>query len=215
MGMFNYIKVEQDLPLNEELKALNIDFKQEEYQTKELEDNIMTTYIIRDYRLFELKVDGHWEDNPSYVKGETKFSEFFNKNRWVEDSKEEVFKDDYTGTFTFGNYIYGKTKESYDLFPDWKCVVVKGLLTEISLITPIEKHSSKDRIELNESFEKKINDHKSKMKCPVYSLYFNYYVKPIESLGRKISHNLNKPIKVLNWLQWKGVSKVVNLLTPR
>ena len=215
MGMFNYIKVEQDLPLNEELKALNIDFKQEEYQTKELEDNIMTTYIIRDYRLFELKTTGHWEDNPSYVKGETKFSEFFNKNRWVEDSKEEVFRDDYTGTFTFGNYIYGETKESYDLFPDWKCVVVKGLLTEISLITPIEKHSSKDRIELNESFEKKINDHKSKMKCPVYSLYFNYYVKPIESLGRKISHNLNKPIKVLNWLQWKGVSKVVNLLTPR
>ena len=215
MGMFNYIKVEQDLPLNEELKALNKDWQKEEYQTKELGESLMDTYIIRDYRLFELKVDGHWEDNPSYVKGETKFSEFFNKNRWVEDSKEEVFKDDYTGTFTFGNYIYGKTKESYDLFPDWKCVVVKGLLTEISLITPIEKHSSKDRIELNESFEKKINDHKSKMKCPVYSLYFNYYVKPIESLGRKISHNLNKPIKVLNWLQWKGVSKVVNLLTPR
>ena len=78
MGMFNYIKVEQDLPLNEELKALNIDFKQEEYQTKELEDNVMTTYIIRDYRLFELKTTGHWEDNPYYVKGETKFSEFFN-----------------------------------------------------------------------------------------------------------------------------------------
>lgn len=215
MGMFNYIKVEQDLPLNEELKALNIDFKREEYQTKELGESLMDTYIIRDYRLFELKVDGHWEDNPSYVKGETKFSEFFNKNRWVEDSKEEVFKDDYTGTFTFGNYIYGKTKESYDLFPDWKCVVVKGLLTEISLITPIEKHSSKDRIECNESFEKKIDDHKAKMKCPAYSLYFNYYVKPLESLGRKISNSLNKLIKILNWLQWKGVSKVVNLLTPR
>ena len=37
MGMFNYIKVEQDLPLNDELKALNIDFKKEEFQTKELE----------------------------------------------------------------------------------------------------------------------------------------------------------------------------------
>lgn len=215
MGMFNYIKVEQDLPLNEELKALNKDWQKEEYQTKELGESLMDTYIIRDYRLFELKVDGHWEDNPSYVKGETKFSEFFNKNRWVEDSKEEVFKDDYTGTFTFGNYIYGETKESYDLFPDWKCVVVKGLLTEISLITPIEKHSSKDRIECNESFEKKMDDHKAKMKCPVYNFYFNYYVKSIESLGRKISNSLNKLIKILNWLQWKGVSKVVNLLTPR
>ena len=33
MGLFNYIKVEQELPLNEELKALNIDFKKEEFQT--------------------------------------------------------------------------------------------------------------------------------------------------------------------------------------
>ena len=215
MGMFNYIKVEQDLPLNEELKALNIDFKQEEHQTKELEDNIMTTYIIRDYRLFELKTTGHWEDNPSYVKGETKFSEFFNKNRWVEDSKEEVFRDDYTGTFTFGNYIYGETKESYDLFPDWKCVVVKGLLTEISLITPIEKHSSKDRIEFNESFEKKMDDHKSKMKCPVYSLYFNYYVRTIEKIEWKLYHLINRFIKFLNWLQWKGIKKLIKVLTPR
>ena len=114
--MFNYIKVEQDLPLNEELKALNIDFKQEEYQTKELEDNVMITYIIRDYRLFELKVTGHWEDNSSYVKGETKFGEFFNKNRWVEDSREEVFRDDYTGTFTFGTIFMAKQKKAMIFF---------------------------------------------------------------------------------------------------
>ena len=215
MGLFNYIKVEQDLPLNEELKALNIDFKQEEYQTKELEDNLMITYIIRDYYLFELKVNGHWEDNPSYVKGETKFGEFFNKNRWVEDSREEVFRDDYTGTFTFGNYIYGKTKEGYDLFPDWKCVVVKGLLTEISLITPIEKHSSKDRIEVNESFEKKMDDHKTKMKCPVYSLYFNYYVRTIEKIEWKVYNVINRIISFLNWLQWKGMKKLVKVLTLR
>jgi hypothetical protein len=54
MGMFNYIKVEQDLPLNEELKALNIDFKKEEFQTKELEDNVMSNYIFRYFRLFDL-----------------------------------------------------------------------------------------------------------------------------------------------------------------
>jgi len=68
---------------------------------------------------------------------------------------------------------------------------------------------------LDKKFQKQIETHQSKMKCPAYNLYFNYYVKPIESLGRKVSYNLNKPIKVLNWLQWKGISKAVNLLTPR
>jgi hypothetical protein len=215
MGMFNYIKVEQDLPLNDELKALNIDFKQEEYQTKELEDNIMSTYIIRDYRLFQLKVDGHWEDNPSYVKGETKFSEFFNKNRWVEDSREEVFRDDYTGTFTFGTYVLGQDKESYDWFPDWKCVVVQGLLTEISLVKPVDRNSSKARLELDEQFKKQLDDHKTKMKCPVYSFYFKYYVRTFEKIEWKLYNIINRIISFLNWLQWKGIRKVIRILTPR
>ena len=215
MGMFNYIKVEQELPLNDELKALNNDWRKEPFQTKELGENLMDTYIIRNNNLYRVESHGHWEDNPDYVKDGSRFSEFFNKNKLVEDSREEVFRDDYTGTFTFGNYIYGETKESYDLFPDWKCVVVKGLLTEISLITPIEKHSSKDRIESDENFFKKIDDHKTKMKCPVYSLYFNYYVRTIEKIEWKVYHLINRIISFLNWLQWRGIKKLINVLTPR
>ena len=94
-------------------------------------------------------------------------------------------------------------------------MVVKGAVTELTLVEDYFKKSSKDRVELDKKFQKQIEIHQNKMKCPVYSLYFNYYVKPIESLGRKISYNLNKPIKVLNWLQWKGISKAVNFLTPR
>jgi len=215
MGMFNYIKVEQDLPLNDELKALDIDFKKEEFQTKELEESLMSTYIIRDYRLFELKITSHWEDNPDYVKDDSKFGEFFNKNKLVKDSEEEVFRDDYTGTFTFGAYISGKTKESYDYFPDWKCVVVKGLLTEISLITPVEKNSSGKRIDAQESFQKEIDDHERKMRCPVYSFYFKYYVKTMNLIEWKLSIGINYIIRFLNWLQWNGIRKVIRTLTPR
>jgi len=215
MGMFNYIKVEQDLPLNDELKALNIDFKKEEFQTKELEDNVMATYIIRDYRLFELKVNGHWEDNPDYIIGNGRFREFFDKNKWVKDSEEEVFRDDYTGTFTFGTYVLGQDKESYDWFPDWKCVVVQGLLTEISLIKPIEKNSSGTRIELDEQFKKQLDDHERKMRCPVYSFYFKYYVKTMNLVEWKVSIGIVKVINFLNWLQWKGIRKVIKILTPR
>ena len=215
MGMFNYIKVEQDLPLNDELKALNVDFKKEEFQTKELEESLMSTYIIRDYRLFELKITSHWEDNPDYVKDNSRFGEFFNKNKLVKDSEEEVFRDDYTGTFTFGAYISGKTKESYDYFPDWKCVVVKGLLTEISLITPVEKNSSGKRIDAEESFQKEIDDHERKMKCPVYSFYFKYYIKTMNLIEWKLSIGIVKIINFLNWLQWNGIRKAIRFLSPR
>jgi len=215
MGMFNYIKVEQDLPLNDELKALNIDFKKEEFQTKEIEDNILATYIIRDYRLFELKENGHWEDNPDYVKDGTRFGEFFNKNKWVKDNKEEVFRDDYTGTFTFGTYVLGQDKESYDWFPDWKCVVVQGLLTEISLVKPVDRNSSKARLELDEQFKKQLDDHETKLKCPVYSFYFKYYVRTFEKIEWKLYNIINRIISFLNWLQWKGIRKLIKVLTPR
>ncbi|NBW18185.1 MAG: hypothetical protein EBR82_60445 [Caulobacteraceae bacterium] len=215
MGLFNHVKIEQDLPLNDELKALGVDFNQQEFQTKELEPNIMSTYIIRDNKLFELKIEGHWEDNPNYVVDNGKFREFFDKNKWVKDSEEEVFRDDFTGTFTFSCYVLGKTKESYDLFPDWKCVVIKGLLTEISLITPVEKNSSEKRIEADEIFQKQLDDHERKMRCPVYSFYFKYYVKTMNLIEWKLCKSINFIIRFLNWLQWKGIRKIIRFLSPR
>jgi len=215
MGMFNYIKVEQDLPLNDELKALNIDFKKEEFQTKDLEPNIMVTYIIRDYKLFELKVNGHWEDNPDYVAGNGRFREFFDKNKWVKDGEEEVFRDDFTGTIIFGCYIRGKQIFDNDLFPDWKCVIVKGLVAEMSLITPIHRHSSKDRIEADLKFQVDLEKHERKMRCPVYSFYFKYYVKTMNLIEWKLCKGINLIIRFLNWLQWKGIRKIIRLLSPR
>jgi hypothetical protein len=214
MGMFNYIKVEQELPLNEELKALNNDWLKEPFQTKELGESLMDTYIIRGNNLYKVESHGHWEDNPEYTEGKT-YREFFNKNKWVKDREEEIFCSNTTTSFEFGTYILGKTENDNDIFPDWKAVVVKGVVTELTLVEDYFKKSSKDRVELDKKFKDQIETHQRKMNCPVYSLYFNYYVKSIESLGRKISYNLNKPIKVLNWLQWKGISKAVNLLTPR
>ena len=217
MGMFNYIKIGQELPLNEELKALNNDWQKEPFQTKELGENLMDTYIIRDNNLYKVESHGHWEDNPDYKESKEKkgYRQFFDKNRWVKEREDEIFCSDITTSFEFGTYILGKTENDNDIFPDWEAVVVKGVVTELTLTKDYFKKSSKDRVELDKKFKDQIETHERKMRCPVYSLYFNYYIKPLESLGRKISHNLNKPIKVLNWLQWKGISKAVNLLTPR
>jgi hypothetical protein len=215
MGMFNYIKVEQDLPLNDELKSLDIDFKKEEFQTKDLEPNLMVTYIIRDYKLFELKITGHWEDNPDYVVGNGRFREFFDKNKWVKDSEEEVFRDDFTGIFIFGCYIIGKDVNDNDLFPDWKCVVVKGLVEEMSLVSPVDRHSSKARIEADQAFRKELDDHERKMRCPVYSFYFKYYVKTMNLIEWKLDALIGRIIRLLDWLRWKGIRKLIRILTPR
>jgi hypothetical protein len=215
MGMFNYIKVEQDLPLNDELKVLNLDFKKEEFQTKDLEPNLMVTYIIRDYKLFELKITGHWEDNPDYVVGNGRFREFFDKNKWIKDSEEEVFRDDFTGIFIFGCYIMGKDVNDNDLFPDWKCVVVKGLVEEMSLVSPVDRHSSKARIEADQAFRKELDDHERKMRCPVYSFYFKYYVKTMNLIEWKLDALIGRIIRLLDWLRWKGIRKLIRILTPR
>lgn len=215
MGMFNYIRPYQALPLNEELRALDVYWIKEEFQTKELENNAMITYVIRNDQLFEIKVNGHWEDNPDHNKDGSKFGEFFNKTFWVEDSREEVFRSDYTGSFSFGAYISGKTKENYDYFPDWKCVVVKGQVIELSLVEPVEKNSSKQRIEAEESFRKELDDHERKMRCPVYSFYFKYYVKTMNVIEWKLDSGINQIIRFFNWLRWKGIRRLIKILTPR
>ncbi len=141
--MFNYIKVEQELPLNEELKALNNDWRKEPFQTKELGENLMDTYIIRGNNLYKVESHGHWEDNPDYTEGKG-YREFFNKNKWVKDREEEVFCSSTTASFEFGTYILGKTENDNDIFPDWKAVVVKGVVTELTLVEDYFKKSRKD-----------------------------------------------------------------------
>jgi hypothetical protein len=214
MGMFNYVKVEQELPLNEELKALNNDWRKEPFQTKELDENVMDTYIIRDNNLYKVESHGHWEDNPDYAEGKG-YREFFNKNKWVKDREEEVFCSNTTASFEFGTYILGKTENDNDIFPDWKAVVVKGVVTELTLVEDYFKRSSKDRVELDKKWQKQIETHRNKMKCPVYSLYFNYYVRTFEKIEWKLYNVINRIISFLNWLQWKGIKKLIKFLTPR
>jgi hypothetical protein len=69
MGMFDNLKVLVDMPLNEELKSLNIDWKEVVYQTKDLE-NLLDLYEIReDKKLYYLKQEREWEKDESDFLG--------------------------------------------------------------------------------------------------------------------------------------------------
>jgi len=215
MGLFNYVKVEQELPLDATLRTLNRNWRDEEFQTKELEENYLNTFILRDNKLFELVVEGHWEENPDHIIDNGRFREFFSKNKWVEDSRKEVFREDYTGTFVFGCVVYGDNIDGLDFYPDWKAVVVKGEVKELTILPEYQKYPSKDRIEHQLKLEAEINLHEKKMRCPVYRIYFNYYVRSVEKTGWTIQKYITKLTRALDWINWRGIRFIVKVLTPR
>ncbi|NBP55942.1 hypothetical protein EBU71_05295 [bacterium] len=215
MGLFNYIKVEQELPLDATLKTLNHNWRDEEYQTKELEESSMVTYIIRDNKLYEEVVEGHWQEiTPEEKKRDGKIGLFWNE-RFVRDKTEQVWRQNYTGTFTFGCVVYGDTIDSTDFYPDWRCVVVNGEVKELTILPEYSKYSSKDRIEQQIEWDKEKETHDRKMKCPVYSFYFNYYVKPMDKFGWYVSRKLYSIIKLVEWIRFYGIRKLITFLTPR
>lgn len=67
--MFDDIKVLVELPLNEELKALDIKWDEEIFQTKDLE-NLLDLYEIRgDRKLYHLQQETEWEKNEDHFLG--------------------------------------------------------------------------------------------------------------------------------------------------
>jgi len=220
MGLFNYIRVEQELPLDATLKTLNRNWRDTEFQTKELEDNVLSTYILRDNKLYEEITEGHYEDRTEEEIKESK--KFYGsrlsslwKQKFVLDKKYEKFRDNYTGTFIFGCVVNGDNIDGTDFYPDWKAVVVNGEVKELTILPDYNKFPSKDRIEHQIELELEIARHERKMRCPVYSFYFNYYVRSVEKLGWATQRLITKGIRVLDWINWRGIRFVVKVLTPR
>ena len=220
MGLFNYVRVEQELALDATLKVLNHNWRDEEYQTKELEDNVMATYILRDNKLFEEITEGHHEPKSKEELEEDKkiygkrFSSIW-KDKFVVDKKYEKFRNDYTGTFVFGCVVNGETIDSTDFYPDWKAVVVEGIVKELTILPEYTKFSSKDRIENQRKFDEELETHRRKMKCPVYNFYYTYYVQVVEKFSWKFQRLISKVIRGLDWVNYRGVRLLVKALTPR
>lgn len=216
MGLFNYIKVEQELPLDATLKTLNHNWRDEEYQTKELEENAMITYILRDNKLFELVEEGHYEEvsKEDQKKDNSKFGFIWDK-KYVKDSSKEVWRQNYTGTFTFGCVVYGNTIDGTDFYPDWRCVVVNGEVKELTIVPDYSKYSSKDRIEQQIEWDKELETHNNKMKCPVYRIYFNYYVRSLDKFGWYLTRKLYNLTRLVEWIRFTAIRRIVSFLTPR
>lgn len=217
MGLFNYVKVEQELPLDATLQTLNRNWRDEEYQTKELEENYLNTFILRDNKLFEEQVEGHYEEITAEEKAKNKGNRFalLLDKRFVQDKKEQVWREDYTGTFIFGCVVYGDTIDGTDFYPDWRCVVVNGVVKELTILKNYSKYSSRDRIEQQMEWDKELEIKKNKMKSPIYRFYFNYYVQPLDRFGWYVSRKLYYVTRFIEWIRFPVIRKVITFLTPR
>lgn len=128
MGMFDYIKIKKELPLDDKLKSYNLNWDEVEFQTKSLE-NCMNQYTIdEDGFLFLQKIDGVWVQIPENERtNKWDFGYFEEKSRTLE-------KIDFHGIIKF--YCVEDLKDSNEqLWADFDAYFIYGKLDKLILVS--------------------------------------------------------------------------------
>jgi hypothetical protein len=164
MGLFDSLTVKKKLPLTKELKALNIDWESEVFQTKDLENLLDTYEITKSGKLKHLWQEREW------VKEEDGFF-----GGYLNVVREEWRDVDFHGTINF--YTTHTDNDSYnwdfmcddpeqmtweeideivgnDWWIEFEAYFTKGKLDEIKLIKA-SKEPIKDRIKNNKEWAEK------------------------------------------------------------
>ena len=167
MSMFDEISIEKELPLPEELKKLNIDWKSHNFQTKDLE-NCMLKYVIRDDgKLFEHVIEREYIPWSEEEKKAKKISAW---NFWKEvlEKGEHYDELNHHGIITF--YTYENFDDMQDFWLEYKAYFVYGKLDKIELSEFKLEQSLKLR---NEEIDKKRKQEQSKI-WNVFKQYASY-----------------------------------------
>jgi hypothetical protein len=107
MGMFDTIFVKKKLPLTKELKALNIEWAKEPFQTKDLESLMETYEITKSGKLRYLWQERVWKDDDSaFLKG------------YMDVVKEEWREIDFHGTINFYTSYCDNDSYNWDFIND-------------------------------------------------------------------------------------------------
>ena len=171
MGMFDNLFVKKKLPLTKELKALDVNWEEVDFQTKDLENALDTYEITKSGKLRHLWQERAWkDDDDSFLKG------------YFEVVKEEWRDVDFHGTINFyASYCTNDTKhwdyfddvdqlafDDIELIPgdDWwfefEAYFTKGKLDEIKLIKA-DKTPVKERIYNNKVWAMKRAEENKKL----------------------------------------------------
>lgn len=168
MSMFDNIKCEKEIPLNDEIKALDVKWNEVTFQTKDLEN------CLSDYRITyngELVEDVVEKEYTYYTEEERK-----NLKSWLFIKDEKIIKEyskkvEYHGTIRF--YELFDLNEEQDIWVEFDAHFIYGKLDKIELAKTEKQECRKIRTDQWEKeYKEKINSlsYKSKKRCGYFWL---------------------------------------------
>ena len=194
MGMFDTLFVKKKLPLTKELKALNVNWEEVDFQTKDLENLLDTYEITKAGKLRHLWQRREWKDDDSaFLKGYFEVVEEewrdvlfhgtinFYATHCTNDTKHwDYFDDEDQLTFDDIELIHGD-----DWWFEFEAIFTKGKLQEIRLIKA-DKTPVKERIHNNKVWAMKRAEENKRFGRRVVNFLrkFNLYKKAIRSITR-------------------------------
>lgn len=206
--MFDSLTVKKKLPLTKELKALNVNWSEEVFQTKDLE-NVLDHYeITKNGKLKHLWQERQWRDDDSaFLKG------------YFEVIKEEWRDVDFHGTINFytsytdnneyhWDYINDDPEQmtwndieliqGYDWWLEFEAYFTHGYLDHIKLIK-VTKDPISERIKNNKLWSEKRSVENKKLSRKIVSFLrkFSWYRTLIRYTIRGVSNLYSTLTKVL------------------
>jgi hypothetical protein len=170
MGMFDEIKVKHDLPLPEEFKGLDIDWKEVRFQTKDLE-NLMDEYLIDNNALYQRIVELEYIE---FTEEEKKHNK--KNKRWFPIYKDVIEKssyhkkiEDFHGSINF--YHYGELNDEEDFMLDFIAHFIYGNLDRIE---PLKFEKMESRKIYNQKWQIEMEE-RARRPWNRFKHYANYF----------------------------------------
>lgn len=130
MGMFDNVVVKKDIPLPNELKSLEKNWKEYQFQTKDLDNCLLDFWISEEGELFEHVVEREYIPYTEKEKKSKKISPFDMWKDVIEKGSHDK-KINHHGTITF--YTYDELNEDTDFWIEFQAYFVYGKLDKIEL----------------------------------------------------------------------------------
>jgi hypothetical protein len=187
MGMYDTIKIKKQLPLPEEVKNLNINWLDIEYQTKDL-DNCLSEYILsKDGKLIEVIIKREyipWTEEERKAQKISPWS-LFKDVKELSRTEKEI---NYHGVIRF--YCYERFDEMHDFHIDYDAYFIYGKLDKLEIAE--FKKFSVNRNTLQELFEeRKKLKYRIKRALAIYSGW-NWFWKSLTKVLFNITSFIEK-----------------------
>ena len=155
MGLYDTLYIETPLPLNDDLKLLGLNWEDEDFQTRDL-DEALNTYHLRVNGVLErLHVEGDWVENKKEDDNKKSFKfpyNFVEKSRSFVDVKHH-------GSIVF--YTSLLNKNDYDWWIEFTALFNNGVLQSITL-NKCTKELASIRLEREAQWQKDLEEEEAK-----------------------------------------------------